>query len=189
MKTIRTLATVFACTLILTGCGDSSWGTASSPTQSDIERGWEATQAILDDATTVRGQALTAVDIPMDFDYDCPAGGSAHFVGHAAANIIYEEADADFSYDVAFDGCSVHGVVIDGSIAYARTAEMRAGEVSTTLTWSGSLTWSGDVNADCVIDVSGSTNMTMSTAGFSYDSTLEGSVCGEDASHTISWSF
>ena len=189
MNTIRTLATVFACTLILVGCGDSSESTTSSVAQSDIERGWEATQAILDDATTVRGQALTAVDIPMDFDYSCPAGGSAHFVGQAAANVIYGEADADFSYDVTFDGCSVHGVVIDGSIAYARTAEMRAGEVSTTLTWSGSLTWSGEVDADCAIDVSGSTTMTMTVGSFSYDSSLEGSVCGEDASHTISWSF
>ena len=130
-----------------------------------------------------------AVDIPISFGYSCPGGGNAQFEGQAAANIIYGEADANFSYDVSFDNCSAHGVVIDGSLAYAKTAELRAGLMETTLTWNGDLVWSGEVNEECTIDVTGSSSVSMSTQGFSYDSTLDGSVCGADASTELSWSF
>lgn len=185
----RSVLACSICIFALVGCGDSPQADGPAVSVTDIERGWEATQAILDDATDMPGQPLMSADIPMDFSYDCPAGGSADFVGQATANIIYGEADADFAYDVTFSGCAVYGVTIDGAMAYARTAEMRAGEASTTLTWSGDLSWSGDVEADCAVDVSGSTTMTLSVAGFSYDSSMTGSVCGEDASHALSWSF
>ena len=187
MSTMPKYCLVFVTALSLTACGDTPQP-ENRNASSDIEQGWQATQAILDDATSVDGQALMAVDIPISFGYTCPGGGTAQFEGQAAANIIYGEADANFSYDVTFDGCSAHGVVIDGSLAYAKSAELRAGIMETSLSWVGELTWSGAVEENCTIDVTGAASVSMSTQGFSYESSMDGSICGADASSDIDWS-
>ena len=58
MVSSRSVLACSICIFALVGCGDSPQADGPAVSVTDIERGWEATQAILDDATDMPGQPL-----------------------------------------------------------------------------------------------------------------------------------
>ena len=92
-------------------------------------------------------------------------------------------------YTVAFDNCSAYGIQIDGSMDYARSAEVQMTALETSFEWNGEVTWSGDIAGSCVIDVTGSTTASLTDWEFEAESSTNGTICGYDASHEIAVEF
>lgn len=159
-------ATALACAA---GCG-------SQVTKKEAREGWSATSNAL-----IGGQvaAATAGSGNVDFAYGCLGGGSAEFAG------TYNGEEEDFSFTVGFDQCRSQGVTIDGDLEFLLDVETSETGASVTYSYVGHLEWSGDVNGSCDIDMQGNASASTTGASVSYD----GSVCGHDASATLSSSF
>ena len=164
----------------LTACGGMS--------DEDIDRGWQATQAMLVAGAATHGQALTSVDAGTDFDMPCPGGGNASFEAQAEASLDAGRAEADFSYLVSFDACVVEQVQIDGSVAYASESSAELGEASHTFIYLGDVEWSGAVEGGCPINMVGTAAAGVSSLGLSASLEFDGNICGRDADMALGFS-
>ena len=182
MSQLKALLTI-ACSISLFACG------GSTVEESEINKGWRATRAVLTSAGATSGQALTSSDASAELEHSCPGGGTATFVAATDMSSDDEGANANFSYSVTFAECVSHGVQIDGSLDYTGAATASAGSASYTFSYDGEVAWAGEANGDCVIDMTGSTSATVTGMSFSASLNYEGSVCGEDASAALSVSF
>ncbi len=118
----------------------------------------------------------------VDYNYSCPGGGSAHYVGSLQASSDGGGGQATFDLSTDFAGCKTIGnITVDGSMDYAASVTGTADTASVTFAMNGSLSFSGEVDGSCDIDVKISVNATQGAAGLSYS----GSVCGHDAAATL----
>ena len=164
----------------LTACGGMS--------DEDIDRGWQATQAMLIAGTATQGQALTSVDAGTDFDLPCPGGGAASFEAQAEASEDAGRVEADFSYLVSFDACVVGQVQVDGSLAYASESSAEFAQASHTFVYLGDVEWSGAVEGSCPINMIGTAAAGASSLGLSASLEFDGNICGRDADMTLGFS-
>ena len=146
---------------------------------------------------TPSGQALTASNT-LTLTRDCEDGGEMTFDGSFEADTESEDVgdelslSAAFEYNVTFEGCQEDGDTIDGVLVYSSTLDVSAGdgEASAALLfhYDGSIAVQGEHSGACTIDMDGhfeaSASEEIGSAGASF--VYEGSICGHDASETLS---
>lgn len=138
-----------------------------------------ATPVQADDSPAFRAGAAGSVD----YDYACPGGGTAHFAGTVTAVADDVGGQANFTFATDFSGCkTLLDITIDGSIDYASSVTGSAESASVKFSMDGSLSFSGKVDGSCDIEVDLAVSAVPGTASASYS----GSVCGHDASATLS---
>lgn len=119
----------------------------------------------------------------VDYDYACPGGGTAHFAGSVTAVSDDLGGQATFTFATDFAGCkTLLDITIDGNLDYASSVTGSADSATVTLSMDGSLSFSGKVDGSCDIEV----DLSVSAAPGSASGTYSGSVCGHDASSTLS---
>lgn len=128
------------------------------------------------------GDLQTRAAAQVDYTWNCTSGGTAHFAGEASADAAGGSSDVNFTLATEFSDCSVSGVTISGSLDYAAMVSASGAGSSTTFTMKGSLSYSGEVDGSCDIDMTLSASVGGGTVGASY----KGSICGHDASATLS---
>jgi hypothetical protein len=141
--------------------------------------------------TSAAGTAAHASDTPafragaagsVDYDYMCPGGGTAHFVGSVAAVSDETSGQATFTLATEFAGCkTLVDITIDGNMDYASSVSGSAEAAEVSFSMSGSLAFEGKVEGSCDVDVKLSVSATPGSATGTY----EGSVCGHDAAATL----
>lgn len=136
-----------------------------------------ATSVVADETPAFRAEGSANVD----FNFNCPGGGTARFVGSAAAAGDPSAAAGTFSLSTTFSGCkSALNVTIDGDLDYEATASATGDSAQLSFSMVGSLSFSGEVDGSCDIDV----KISASASPGSASGTYQGSICGHDASAT-----
>lgn len=176
------MTAVLVSTSFLGACGD-----AEELSEDESARGWEATSSTLVAANEMAkasggGPEEESLGLAYALKYPCPGGGTAAFSGQLALDTFY----GDFDWDVDYDACEVDGVVIDGTLRFSLEAERMIGEFSLLYTYRGDLTYSGDVVGTCVVDMTGGAMATREVNMRSLDIGYSGTICGHDASATLS---
>lgn len=183
----RTIALLSA-SLLLAACSqelnDEDTRTAWLSTNLALAQGSSQAQ-VAASTPAVPGQSpelRPRVAAQVDYTWNCTGGGTAHFAGDAQVDATSGSSDVSFNLATDFDGCDVSGVIISGSLDYSAAVSASSGSASTTLTMKGSLSYEGKVEGSCDIDMTASVSATAGSVGASY----KGSICGHDASATLS---
>ncbi len=158
-----------------------------APTAENVDEIWESTSLALSDAQTevALDVALGTTDSDdLVVEAACADGGTVAVTGNMGGSDLEDLLSVTFDLDAAFHGCQSDGVTIDGNLSWALSAEVDDG-ADVRLTWTGSLTYSGKYVGDCDIDISAGATAMGTTASASY----EGTICGYDASATLSASY
>lgn len=175
-------ATLLMSMPFLGACGDTE-----ELSEEDTAQAWEATNSTLMTANEMAkasggGPEDESLGLAYTMKVPCLDGGSASFAGHLALDTFY----GDFDWDVDYDACEVDGVVIDGNLQFTLDAERQIGEFNLIYTYRGELTYSGDVVGTCVVDMAGGASAMREVNMRSLDIGYSGTVCGHDASVTLS---
>jgi hypothetical protein len=163
--------------LLLGGC---------AVTPENVDEVWSSTSYALTDAETqvATSTALSLSTDDLSVEADCEDGGTISVSGSWGGSDLLDMVTATFDLDAAFHGCQSEGVTIDGDLSWALSAQVDDG-ASLEYAWSGQLAYSGKYVGDCAIAMTASASATGSTASASY----EGTICGYDASATLSASY
>lgn len=141
----------------------------------DDDDGDTLTEAQATQAFESMGDAVSVVTAELEADStsgnvsvsaSCSGGGDVSADGQWVTG-------ESFALDLAFDGCAVNGITIDGAISY----DAAGNETSATLSIDGRVTFSGDVSGTCNIDLT----MTLSATTIH----LSGSMCGISVNRDI----
>jgi hypothetical protein len=163
-------------TLFITQCGGGD-----TFSKEDAQKAATVVQGAIGKALAGAPQALSAAqdeqipeNISVDYEYTCTGGGTAQVTGMIGAA---GASAGNYDVDVSFAACVEDGVTLDGSIAY-RIAVMVSQDIANPLasfdvSMDGTVTYSGDLSGECVFD--------LSISGSATGATVEGSVCGVDA--------
>jgi hypothetical protein len=161
--------------LALAACSDG-------PTKEESARIWAATNTALSSAQS-RAVADASANSPaapgalaLDFTGPCTLGGTVSISGSWDGSATGNTWQAAFDLSATFDNCQEAQGTLDGDMHWTSSA----GGAGFSASLTGDLAWSdsGGNSASCAIDV----QMNVSLAGY----TSTGSVCGYDASATIS---
>lgn len=194
MRSILIVVSV-ACVSVV-GCGNSV-------SEEDTRVAWASTNLALAQGQA-QAQAIAQTGVPaapsgeaeevrpraaaqVDYTWTCTEGGSARFVGSAEA-LVSDVGTSEVSFELAtdFEGCTVLGVTISGSLDYAAAVSTGAGSASTTLTMKGGLDYSGKVEGSCEIDMTASVSVSGGAGGAgSVGASYDGSICGHSAKATL----
>ncbi len=103
----------------------------------------------------------------VDSSVACPGGGGMDITGRIVIDteINLEDpenagggASTEFSLTIAFDGCEIDGVQLDGSLTWEQIldVESQGGDIEIDYAWSyqGRVDFSGEVEGSCEIDMS-----------------------------------
>ena len=161
----------------------------------DSKTAWAATNHSLTRGSSQAQTASAPADsLTTNFDYSCPGGGTATFAGtfdYATADptgtgIGLGSTAIDSDFAVTYDNCMSEDVTIDGTIDYVVSVDLTDTSSSTDFTWKGQLDYSGEVEGNCVIDMTGSSSTSLTGGSVGLDVSYEGSICGHDATKTLS---
>ncbi|MEM6996293.1 MAG: hypothetical protein AAF721_37645 [Myxococcota bacterium] len=168
-RSTRLLATIVIA-LTASACA----GEDGPPADKDSARaGWRSTQMALGEAGVQAGWAASG-----NIDADSVTGMVTGTVACDEGGSLTLSADGEVSntetagsVSIAFDGCEVDGVTIDGTLDYAGSVT----QTEVTASIYGDLTWSGNATGHCAIELEArvATNGTMVSA-----SSTGGSMCG-----------
>lgn len=161
--------------LSFAACGDDSLS------EEDSQKGFMAVQQVLQVGSASAQSSVAQGLVSINFTYNCPAGGSAAFVGAIDDVSNSTSTEATFNYTVTFTSCKAQGVTLDGAIDYS--FDVSATETSSSLEYSyvGNVNFSGEVDGDCDLDVHAkiNTNSSDTSATISYE--YYGNLCDNDA--------
>lgn len=180
MKKLGYLVLGAALSTALVGCGGEL-------DEGEAQVAWEATNSVLTSGSARMSAAGGGEDgegagLTLNFDFTCPEGGTANFTGALTGEL----GTGGFNYTVGYQDCGADGVVINGDLAYDLTVVYDKGSAGTTMTFVGDLDYTGEVRGTCEIDMTGSTSTTWGGGAFTASVDYQGSICGHDATTTLS---
>ncbi len=169
------IAFVIAALVLAAGC---------APSADNVDEIWDSTSLALSDAQTevATDVALGTTDsADLVVEASCEDGGSITVSGSMGSASILDTVSASFDLKADFHACESEGVTIDGQLDWALSAEVNEG-AAVRLEWTGDLDYSGKYVGNCVIDMFAEAAVTGTSASVSY----EGTICGFDASASLS---
>lgn len=125
----RALAVCSLAVLPIAACGEEGLS------EDEVREAWTAVEVALGHVEVAIHEAAFAGGSQLDSFWQCPSG-AIEYIGRASAESV--------DVNVAFNGCLINGIAIDGMLRYYGADEFVI---------SGDLYYNGDVIGDCRVDM------------------------------------
>ena len=206
MRNVSTLG--FLVLLPLAGCDAAETLLEQIANEADARQAMSAMVAALSDAQPsaqhASGTVLRAAgdgQQVVDASTPCAEGGQIRFVGTLDVQGIGDTGLPDdwdptsgdiptgtdvtpsvgFAYTVTFDGCTVEGVVLEGSLEYALETSWDGSQFDASWDYAGSVDVTGAVRGHCDFSFGGSGDLSAEDWAGGIPAGFEGDACGYDA--------